>query len=274
MILLANRSLLSVTGEGAGDFLQNLITTNMTKAAIGGAHAGALLTPQGKIQFEFLVSAIDAGFMIETAAAEMDALVKRLTMYRLRLPLEIKKQGDLAVFAMQEAGEATMRDYRFQTDIYRHYGPNHEGDGEQDWYQQALIKNGVASIGIDFALNDVFPHDINFDQIGGMSFSKGCYVGQEVISRMHHKANVRKRLMVVHAPEGGVLATGQSIDIAGKSVGMIGNAHGGQALAICRIDKISNAMANDQAIIVGDMAVTLSKPLGAEFMFPLSGPAA
>ena len=67
---------------------------------------------------------------------------------------------------------------------------------DEMWLKEAMIREGIAQAGIDFALNDVFPHDINFDQIGGMSFKKGCYVGQEVISRMHHKAAVKKRLMV------------------------------------------------------------------------------
>lgn len=271
MILLSNRCLITITGDGVADFLNNLITTPINKVVEGGVHAGALLTPQGKIQFEFLISSMAGGYQLETEAAESDALIKRLTMYRLRLPIEIKKPDQVSIFTSQQAGDHGLRDHRFQVEIYRHYGLNLGSEGDHTWYQQALIDYGVASMGVDFALNDVFPHDINFDQIGGMSFSKGCYVGQEVISRMHHKTNVRKRLMIVQAPQGTALETGQSIDIEGKSVGLMGHTHAHQGLAICRIDKISQAMAHNQSIEIGGNSVIILKPKGAEFKFPLAG---
>ena len=136
-----------------------------------------------------------------------------------------------------------------------------------------MIEQGVAQVGVDFELNDVFPHDINFDQIGGMSFSKGCYVGQEVISRMHHKGGVRKRLMVVTSDSSLETNNETALTIDGKSIGTIGHKSGNKALAICRIDKASKALNGELSIMLGEQAVSLEKPLGASFTYPLESDA-
>lgn len=271
MLALSDRALIEISGDEAASFLQNLITTDMDKVLQGGCHAGALLTPQGKIQFEFLVSSTDGVLRLETGKEQIDALLKRLIMYRLRLPLTIEKRTDLHVYAHRDAGFG-LRDHRFQSDIYRSYKTHAPADEENDWLKQIMIEEGIAQIGVDYVLNDVFPHDINFDQIGGMSFSKGCYVGQEVISRMHHKGGVRKRLMVVKADRDlGDEALMLTVD--GKPIGAVGNRVQNKALAICRIDKASKAIMDESPIMLGDDPVSLEKPQNASFVFPLEGSA-
>lgn len=272
MIALNDRALIQISGDDAESFLQNLITTDMEKVAQGGCHAGALLTPQGKIQFEFLISGGDGTFLIETGVTNIDSLIKRFTLYRLRLPIQIEKLADLSVYATQDA-EQNLRDHRFQSDIYRAYGEKIDSNADDTWLKQAMIAEGVAHIDVDFQLNDVFPHDINFDQIGGMSFSKGCYVGQEVISRMRHKDGVRKRLMVVTSDHGFADNEETALMINGKSIGTIGSKMGNKALAICRIDKASKALDAETPIMCGDQTVTLAKPSGASFTYPLQSDA-
>ncbi|MCD2171930.1 CAF17-like 4Fe-4S cluster assembly/insertion protein YgfZ [Rhizobium sp. C4] len=265
---LATRGWIAVSGPEASDFLQGLITTDLDHLEAGAAAPGALLTPQGKIMFFFMISKTDDGFLIETDAEMVDTLVKRLTMYKLRAKVDIGKPAETgATVVWAEAQLAgSVKDLRFAKagiDLYRLPG----GSGAPDGYDALRAEAGVPEAGADFALQDAFPHDILFDKSGGVSFKKGCYVGQEVVSRMQHRSTARRRLVTVSS-DTTLPATGTEIRTGGKVIGALGTVTGRTGLAIIRIDRAGAALAAGTPILAGETPVTVTLPAwsGLEFI--------
>ncbi len=128
---------------------------------------------------------------------------------------------------------------------------------------------GIAESGSDFALQDAFPHDVLFDLTGGVSFRKGCYVGQEVVSRMQHRGTARRRVVVVTA-DAALPAAGTELLTGGKPIGTLGTVAGNRGLAIVRIDRAGEAIASATPILAGETAVSLSLPSWTGLAFPTS----
>ena len=270
-VFLNDRCLLRITGADAESFLQNLITTDLGGLSADEARPGALLTPQGKIMFDFTIWRDGDGFVIETDAGQSEALLKRLTMYRLRAAVEIEAADQQGVtVAWDDNGTDGYADSRFAragVTLRRLEGAH--GSDAVEAYHAARIAAGVPASGVDFALQDAFPHDVLMDFNGGLSFRKGCYVGQEVVSRMQHRGTARRRLVLVSAdldlPE-----TGTPIVANGKPIGTLGSVAGKHGLAIVRIDRAGEAMAGDTPIMVAAVAVTLTLPAWSGLAFPTS----
>jgi folate-binding protein YgfZ len=270
-VFLDDRSLLRITGADAETFLQNLITTDLGALGADEARPGALLTPQGKILFDFMIWRDGDGFVVETAASQSDALLKRLTMYRLRAAVEISAADPSGVtVTWDQDGADGYVDSRFAkagVTLWRQAGSH--GDDAAETYEAARIAAGVPASGVDFALQDAFPHDVLMDFNGGLSFRKGCYVGQEVVSRMQHRGTARRRLVLVSA-DLDLPATGTPLTATGKPIGMLGSVSGKHGLAIVRTDRAGEAMANETPILAGEVAVTLALPTWSGLAFPTS----
>ncbi|MGV2017437.1 CAF17-like 4Fe-4S cluster assembly/insertion protein YgfZ [Agrobacterium sp. 22-223-1] len=274
--LLADRRLIRVSGTGAEEFLNNLITADVENLPEGEARAAALLTPQGKILFDFLIWRDGGDYLIETGVAEQDALLRRLTMYKLRAPVELKAETveGVSVFWNETAPTAGIRDGRFGKagiDLYRIPGASASGDSVG--YDALRIEHGIAESGRDYALQDAFPHDVLMDVNDGVSFKKGCFVGQEVVSRMKHRGTARRRVVTVSA-EGALPASGTEITADGKPVGTLGTVCGNRALAIVRIDRIADAFASGTPLLTGTVPVTVALPSWSGLSFPAADPAA
>lgn len=265
---LASRGWLTVSGPEASDFLQGLITTDLDTLEPGAAAPGALLTPQGKIMFFFMISKTDGGFLLETDGDVIDTLIKRLTMYKLRARVDIARRDETGATVIwdEAAPEGATKDMRFDKaglDVRRLPG----GSGTADGYDALRAQAGVAEAGADFALQDAFPHDILFDKSGGVSFKKGCYVGQEVVSRMQHRSTARRRLVMVSA-DLDLPPKGTEITAGGKAIGALGTVAGNKGLAIIRIDRAGAALAAGIPILAGETPVTVALPAwtGLEFI--------
>ena len=274
--LLADRRLIRVSGTGAEEFLNNLITTDVENLPEGEARASALLTPQGKILFDFLISRDGTDFLIETGAAEQETLLRRLTMYKLRAPVDLKPETveGVSVFWNETAPEAGVRDSRFakaDVDLFRVAGASASGDAAA--YDALRIEHGIAESVRDYALQDAFPHDVLMDVNDGVSFKKGCFVGQEVVSRMKHRGTARRRVVTVSA-EGALPASGTEITADGKPVGTLGTVCGDRALAIVRIDRIADALASGTPLLAATVPVTVALPAWSGLSFPAADPAA
>ncbi|QNP81066.1 YgfZ/GcvT domain-containing protein [Agrobacterium tumefaciens] len=273
---LADRRLIRVSGTGAEEFLNNLITADIENLPAGEARAAALLTPQGKILFDFLIWRDGGDYLIETGAAEQDALLRRLTMYKLRAPVDLKVETveGVSVFWTETAPVAGVRDGRFAKagiDLFRLPGASASGDVAA--YDALRVDHGIAESGRDYALQDAFPHDVLMDVNGGVSFRKGCFVGQEVVSRMKHRGTARRRVVTVSA--GGALpASGTEITADGKPVGTLGTVCGNRALAIVRIDRIADALASGTPLLAETVPVTVALPAWSGLSFPAADPAA
>jgi tRNA-modifying protein YgfZ len=273
---LSHRSILSVSGPEATHFLQNLVTSDIEN--LGGSEIipGALLSPQGKLLFDFLVSRDGESFRLDCRADIGAELAKRLKFYRLRANVDIilQEQGLVAVsFGVEsgvsesESGSKWLRDLRFPSSVMvlRGYGVPAEL-GVADAFDVMRIEHGVAEGGFDYEFGDVFPHDVNLDQVHGVSFSKGCYVGQEVVSRMQHRGTARRRIVIAHSD--GPLTSRAEVTINGRPVGALGTAVQNEALALVRIDKAKDAMDAGVPILAGGVPVSLELPPSVSFGWP------
>ena len=267
---LENRAFIAVTGEDAEDFLQGIITTDVPAIGADEAFAGALLTPQGKILVEFMIARIAGGFLIETDAASAEALAKRLTLYRLRAKVAIERRPESAVTLAWDMPPppGAARDTRFTKaglDLFRL--PGAAGDGPAAAYAALRIAHGISGGAEDGEATDYFPHDLMMDRNGGLNFRKGCYVGQEVVSRMQHRSTARRRLVTVTAGAD-LPPPGTAILAGAREIGVLRTVEGRSGLAVVRIDKAGEAMADGAAITTGDVAVTLALPGWSGLDFP------
>lgn len=267
---LEARRLIRLSGADCSDFLQGLITADVASLEAGLAQPAALLTPQGKILFDFLFWRDGDGFIIDIDASLRDAFIKRLMLYRLRAAVEITPIGDEGVTVYWDEGnvEGGVEDGRFRAAglvVFRKAG--HHADGRESAYRALRIAHGIAMSGFDYALSDAFPHDVLMDLNGGVSFRKGCFVGQEVVSRMKHRGTARRRPVTVNA-SAPLPPSGTELFADGKPLGTLGTVIGAQALAIVRIDRVGAALAAGSTIHAGDVPVTLSLPDWTGLAFP------
>jgi folate-binding protein YgfZ len=277
---LHDRSLIRLLGTEAEHFLQNIVTLDLDTLKAGEARPGALLTPQGKILFDFLVSRDGADTLVLECRADVaDDFFRRLMMYRLRAKVEISKPeqtlvaitwGDEAVPSSPDS--TALRDLRFPSPVLRTYGASRNADATTEEWRAFRIANGVAESGADYALGDAFPHDVLLDQNGGVGFRKGCYVGQEVVSRMQHRGTARRRVLTVSG-QAQLPAPGTEITVGGRPVGTLGSTAGRQGIAILRIDKVKDALDAGTAILAGDVPLDVAIPGWAAFTWPSPSPA-
>lgn len=275
---LPARALVSVSGLDAEHFLQNLITTDLAALDRAMLKPGALLTPQGKILFDFLISRSDGGFRLDCRADIAEDLVKRLTIYKLRskVVIETSNQDVVAVAWDDEAAplqtDSSARDLRFDVPVWRIYESPPPASAELAAWTAFRVAAGIAESGRDFELSDVFPHDVLYDLNGGVGLKKGCYVGQEVVSRMQHRGTARRRVMVAHG--NAVLpGPGTGISVNGRAIGTLGSSAGEVGIAIVRIDRVKDAIDAGDDILAADVKLSLSIPAWAGYTLPGSGTA-
>jgi folate-binding protein YgfZ len=264
---LLDRSLLLVKGETAVAFLQNLVTSDVEAIGEHEVRPSALLTPQGKILFDFLLGRIDGGIRIDVASIARADLLKRLTLYRLRAPIAFETP-DVAVFAAW--GESVgLTDRRFvEGTVSRLYGDAPAGVEERPEaeFDALRIRAGIAEAERDFPASDVFPHDVLLDQNAGVAFKKGCYVGQEVVSRMQHRGTARRRLVLIEAE--GHLTPGSDILAGDRSIGTVLSATGRAGMALVRIDRLAAALADRVVLSADGVPVEASIPPWAGYALP------
>ncbi|MES0036867.1 folate-binding protein YgfZ [Mesorhizobium sp. M0046] len=272
---LRDRALVSVSGPDAEHFLQNILTTDLDALGSSEAKPGALLTPQGKILFDFLISrAGENAFRLECRAETADDFMRRLTLYKLRAKVQIAKLDQPVVTVLWESDStasqfesAPFADARFVDAIVKRFYDGTAEGGDLAAWQAFRIAHGIAESGEDYQLGDAFPHDVLLDEIGGVGFKKGCYVGQEVVSRMQHRGTARRRVLIVSA-ERSLPASGAELTVEGRPVGTLGSTAGTTGLAITRIDRVKAALDAGLPILADDIAVSLAIPSWAKFSFP------
>ncbi|MCK1737827.1 folate-binding protein YgfZ [Bradyrhizobium sp. 138] len=274
---LPDRGVIKVAGEDARNFLNGLVTTDVDRLKPGLGRFGALLTPQGKIIVDFLITEVPAGhgggFLIDCPKALADSLATKLKFYKLRAKVTVENL-DLGVLAAWDGQPAAQPDLAF-TD------PRNEGLGvrilipenlkqklsdligaelvDASEYEAHRIALGVPRGGFDFMYSDAFPHETNMDRLAGVDFDKGCYVGQEVVSRMQHRGTARTRSVKVLL-DGPSPEAGATILAGDKPVGTIGSTSGGKGIALVRIDRVADALDAGQPLTAGGLALTLAEP--------------
>jgi hypothetical protein len=274
---LPDRGVVKVAGEDARNFLNGLITTDVDRLKPGLGRFGALLTPQGKIIVDFLITEVPAGhgggFLIDCPKALADTLATKLKFYKLRAKVTVENL-DLGVLAAWDGQPAAQPDLAFADPRAPALGtriliPENLKQTLSDLigaelvdaadYEAHRIGLGVPRGGLDFMYNDAFPHETNMDRLAGVDFDKGCYVGQEVVSRMQHRGTARTRSVKVLL-DGGSPEPGATILAGDKSVGSIGSTAGGKGIALVRIDRVADALDAGQPLTAGGLPLTLAEP--------------
>lgn len=264
-IVLADRGALEVSGEDAAKFLHNLVTNDILSLETGEARFAALLTPQGKILFDFLVFALgDGRFLLDCPLSLAADLEKRLNMYKLRARVMVSNlSGRLEAVAFPDAtarpgveAVAVARDPRAESLGWRALAEKGRlaAAGAFADYEARRIRAGAPAGGVDFAYGDAFPHEADMDLFAGLDFRKGCYVGQEVVSRMKHRNLVRKRVTPYRAA-GGAPPPGEPIRAGALEIGVTGSALGEEGLALIRLDRLAEAKEKGDAPIAGGVAL-------------------
>jgi folate-binding protein YgfZ len=271
--LLPDRGVVAVSGPDAEKLIQGLLTCDLDALTPETSRLAALLTPQGKILFEMLiVRAADGTLLLETMRQQAPALVQRLQLYKLRANVDIcDASADFTIAAAWgdpaiEGGALVCRDTRnpalgsrilasMATD--RALGHHNAAAASAPQYHAHRIALGVPEGGRDFEFGDTFPHEANYDLTGGVSFDKGCFVGQEVVARMQHKTLVRKRVVPVEGT--GSLPQDHPQVTAGSAViGRLGSTAGNRGLALLRLDRAIEAIAKGDPIEVTGMQLTIN----------------
>jgi tRNA-modifying protein YgfZ len=276
---LPDRGVVKVFGEDARGFLNGLVTTDITRLEPGVGRFGALLTPQGKIIVDFLITEAPAGhgggFLIDCPRALAAGLATKLGFYKLRAKVTVENLSDsLGVIAAWDGDLAIKPDLTFADPRgpelgWRILGPEDLAPKVADLigadlvdsadYEAHRIASGVPRGGLDFMYGDAFPHETNMDRLHGVDFDKGCYVGQEVVSRTQHRGTARTRTLRVTL-DGPRPEPGTAILAGDKPVGTMGSAAGPNGLALIRTDRVADALAAGLPLTAGGLGIRLANP--------------
>src|SRR3984885_6554908 len=278
--LLSDRGVVKVAGDEARSFLHGLVSSDILELKPGAARFCALLTPQGKIIADFIATEAPAqdggGFFLDVPRERVKTLVDRLNLYKLRSHVMVEDLSEILAVLAVWGGTVTTAfaglaypDPRLPALGMRVMLPPHRAGAaaadlgavlvEAGAYEAHRIALGVPRGGVDFGYGEAFPHEADMDQLGGIDFAKGCYVGQEVVSRMQHRGSARTRtvrlLLDGPAPE-----VGSAILAGDKSVGTMGSAADGHALALMRIDRVGEALEAGTPLTAGGLSLRITEP--------------
>lgn len=272
MARLADRGVVSVTGADSEKLLQGLVTNDLEGLSEGEARHAGLLSPQGKILFDFFVVRHADGYLLDVVRAKAADLVKRLTIYKLRAQVTITDVSDsFKVYAawgpdskkFVEGRGISFADPRHPSiglrllvdasDEFSVAGSDASNGDSTNGYDELRVTLGIPEGGKDYEFADAYPHEANFDLLNGVSFTKGCYVGQEVVARMQNKTIVRKRAIKVSgtAP----LEPNSEIFLGDISAGRVGTVAGTHAIAMLRLDRALEAEQKEQPLIAAGIAI-------------------
>lgn len=240
---LHDRALILVTGQDAAEFLQGQISNDVDLLKNQAAIHALILTPQGKILADLFVSNYQDGYLLDIHASVKDWLINRFNMFKLRSDVNFIDQTDAlqVIISTNPINDALCctSDPRTAT-IYRNIFAIDANFPVQDNadYQHYMASQSLIEFGTDYQASEHFPQDLWFDKLASISFSKGCYVGQEVVSRMRHKSDARKRLLPLTS--NAQHQKGDKILLGDKSVGEVICQVGNITLAMMRMDKLAD----------------------------------
>jgi folate-binding protein YgfZ len=291
---MLNRGVLALSGEEARPFLQGLISNDIDKVRPDQAIYAALLTPRGKCLFDFFIAEHDGRLLLDVEAERATALAQRLIMYKLRARLDIADvSADFGVAALlgatvsqsvglgdtpgaarplgdgvgfvdprlsalgarailpKETAAATLGAFGLQA-------------GTVDDYERMRFAAGVPEGSAEFGIDKSPLLELGFEELNGVDFKKGCFVGQELTARMKYRGLVRKRLMPVTF-EGAAPEPGAVVKAGDRDIGDLRTASGDGGFAVLRLDKLDESVERGETLSADDVAVTPIKPAWVNF---------
>lgn len=277
---LLGRRIFRVSGPDAAEYLQGLITADIKKATPKQAIFAALLTPQGKVLFDFFILAQDDGYVLDTAEPLAEALFKRLKMYKLRRKVELSEEPHLAVAAQLPGGEDVLiaelnpfDDPRSPALGRRLIATKADIEalplsGDEAAFYALRQGLGFGELPAEIQADQDFAHETNYPAMNGVAYDKGCFVGQEVLARMKHRGTVRKRLLGVRGTTGisgsGPLEPGAPVMAGEKKLGEIRSAQdtpeGPLGFAMLRLDHLKAALDAGTPLHAGAAPIEVTLP--------------
>lgn len=270
---LPERGVIKIRGEETQGFLHRLITNSVKDIAPGESRFSALLSPQGKLTFDFFVVPLpdgEPGFLIDCVREQSAALVQRLNFHKMRAKIAIEDQSDaLGVAAILDDDAPVGIDGVVYGDVRapglgrriiaaRETLASASNTDAAD-YESRRVAAGVPKGGVDFVYGDAFVQDSNLDWLNGVDFKKGCYVGQEVVARVHHRKSAKKRILKFHF-EGDPPAYGAEISAGGPPIGQVSSISGSEGLAMLRIDRLEEAQTAGAVVKAGETPIAVTPP--------------
>lgn len=236
-----NRTVIRITGPDAGQFLQGLVTVDVLREP-GQLKYGALLTAQGKYLADFFIAPDEGGRLIDVHKDLAGSLMQRLAMYKLRSNVKIEATDISVERGLGPAPDNAHADPRSAALGWRRYSHERAEATEVDdtVWDNIRVTNLIPETLIELIPNETYILETNFEQLSGVDFKKGCYVGQEVTARMKHKTELRKGLAKVSVSSEQPVGTPITVD--GREIGTLFTQSRGQGLAYLRFDRASEEM--------------------------------
>lgn len=241
---LDSRALIRVAGPDARPFLHNLLTQDVESLADGELRFGALLSAPGRVLFDLFIRGEADAVLLDVAAARRQALLQRLSLYKLRAQVTVEAD-DRPVLAAWDGPlpEGFVADPRLPALGGRGLGPL-EPNASEDDYQAHRLGQGVPDSDADVPLDTAYPIEANFDLLNGIDFQKGCFIGQETTSRMKRRGAVKNRMLPLHfdgppPPFGAEVLNGQ------LRAGEVKSGRDGAAIALLRLDRLEGELTVD-----------------------------
>ncbi|MDR7231386.1 folate-binding protein YgfZ [Caulobacter sp. BE264] len=237
---LASRAVIAVSGPDWRSFLQGLLTQDVETLAAGELRFAGLLTPQGKLLYDLFVAGTEDGALLDVAAAHRDAILTRLTMYRLRAKVDLTAidRPVIAVFGGEAPGGGLYADPRLPALGARAYD-DRTTDADEDAYEAYRLALGAPGPA-DWGSETTYPIEANFDLLAGIDFKKGCFVGQETTSRMKRRGTIKNRMLPITF-EGPPPPFGAEVLAGELRAGEVLSGRDGRAMALLRLDRIEGA---------------------------------
>ena len=257
---LSDRAVVALEGPEARPFLQGLVTNDVTDLAPGYALYAALLAPQGKILFDFIIVEGDGAVLLDCQASAAEALLRKLKQYRLRAKIEITPRPQLSVYAGL-TGRPGERAISFADPRLAALGPRSIGAAAEmpaelpgpALYHAVRLELGVPE-GKDFGSGKIFALDAGLDELHAVSFDKGCYMGQELTARMKHRGKDRKRILTLSADQ--ALPASGEVMAGEMTVGELIAVYGAKGFALMRLDRLEDR----KPLTVDKIPVALTRP--------------
>jgi folate-binding protein YgfZ len=279
-VLLEDRGILAVSGPDRRPFLQGLVSNDVDKVSPTAARYAAFLTAQGKYLHDFMMVEAGESIWLDAEAARLGDLKRRLSMYRLRARVSLDERSDLAVAAIFGAGEAAILGLPSEPGAARPLGsgvafvdPRLASLGARailprenaravladagiaetgfDIYDRLRLSLGIPDGSRDLVLEKSILLESGFDELNGVDWQKGCYIGQELTARTRYRGLVKKRLTPVRI-EGPAPPSGAAVTADGREIGEMRSSRGGLGLALLRIEPVREGkiLAAGQSILV------------------------
>jgi len=250
---LPERGVIEIAGDDRAAFLQGLVSNDVTEAQPGRAVWAALLTPQGKWLADFFILAEPERLLLDAERAPLPALIQRLSRFRLRSKVVISARDELSVYAawgeawasgviaapdprLPDAGWRVLSAEPLQTTA---------SADEWDWHRLAL---GLPDGSRDLEAEKSVLLEAGFDELGGISWTKGCYMGQELTARTKYRGLVKRRLVPVEV-EGPLPSAGTPVLRNGVEVGTMRSGRDERGLAVLRLDALRDRLSSGEALL-------------------------